>query len=203
VILRGKNIRTKMNNIFPAEDLKKALNVLIDGGVILYPTDTVWGLGCDATNQDAVDKIYRIKKRRESKSLIILVNGFQMLERYVRNIPNVAVEILDVSDKPITIIYSEGKHLAPGVCNEDGSVGIRICADDFCNELITRFRKPIISTSANYSDALSPSDFSEIEEEIIRSADYVVKYRQTDHNKKTPSSIIKVDDNGVIKIIRQ
>ena len=186
-----------------SEDLKIALNILREGGVILYPTDTIWGLGCDATNQDAVEKIYKIKKRRESKSLIILVNGFVMLERYVRNIPDVAGEILDVSDKPMTIIYSEGKNLAPGVCNEDGSVGIRICSDDFCNELITRFRKPVISTSANYSEAPSPSHFSEIEDEIIRSADYVVKYRQTDTNKYTPSSIIKVDDNGVIKIIRK
>jgi len=186
-----------------SEDLKLALNILREGGVILYPTDTIWGLGCDATNSDAVEKIFMIKKRRESKSLIILVNGFSMLERYVRNIPDAAAEILDVSDKPITIIYPQSKNLVPGICNEDGSVGVRICADDFCNELITRFRKPIISTSANCSDAPSPSDFSEIEEEIIRSADYVVKYRQTDRNKKTPSSIIKVDNNGVIKIIRK
>ena len=185
------------------EDVKLALNILRKGGVILYPTDTIWGLGCDATNQDAVAKIYNIKKRRENKSLIVLVNGFVMLERYVRNVPEAAAEILDVSDKPITIIYPEGKNLAPGVCNEDGSVGIRITDDDFCLELITRFRKPVISTSANYSDTPSPSDFSEIEDEIIRSADYVVKYRQTDINKKTPSSIIKIDDNGVIKIIRQ
>ncbi len=192
-----------MNDILPAEDLKEALNVLIKGGIILYPTDTIWGLGCDATNQDAVAKIYKIKKRMENKSLIVLVNGFVMLERYVRHIPDAAAEILDVSDKPITIIYPEGKNLAPGVCNEDGSVGIRIIEDDFCNELITRFRKPVISTSANYSDTPSPSDFSEIEEGIISLADYVVKYRQTDINKKTPSSIIKIDDNGVIKIIRQ
>jgi L-threonylcarbamoyladenylate synthase len=192
-----------MKGIGFAEDLKQALNVLIKGGIILYPTDTIWGLGCDATNQDAVAKIYKIKKRRESKSLIILVNGFTMLERYVRNIPDAAAAILDVTDKPMTIIYPEGKNLAPGVCEEDGSVGIRICDDDFCNELITRFRKPIISTSANYSDTPSPSNFSEIEDEILRSADYVVRYRQTDINKKTPSSIIKIDDNGVIKIIRQ
>lgn len=185
------------------EDLKSALNVLLEGGVILYPTDTIWGLGCDATNQDAVAKIYKIKKRRENKSLIVLVNGFVMLERYVRHVPEAAAEILEVSDKPITIIYPEGKNLAPGVCSEDGSVGVRIISDDFCNELITRFRKPVISTSANYSDTLSPLNFSEIEDEIIRSADYVVRYRQTDIIKKTPSSIIKVDDNGVIKIIRQ
>jgi L-threonylcarbamoyladenylate synthase len=186
-----------------SEDLKQALDVLIKGGIILYPTDTVWGLGCDATNQDAVEKIFKIKRRRESKSLIILVNGFTMLERHVKNIPDVAAEILEVTDKPITIIYPGGKNLAPGVCNEDGSVGIRICSDDFCNELITRFRKPIISTSANRSELPAPSVFTEIAKEIILSADYVVKYRQTDINKKTPSSIIKTDNNGVIKIIRE
>jgi L-threonylcarbamoyladenylate synthase len=186
-----------------SEDIRQALNVLIKGGIILYPTDTIWGLGCDATNQEAVEKIFKIKKRRESKSLIILVNGFTMLERYVKDIPVIAGEILDVSDKPLTIIYPEGKNLAPGVCNEDGSVGIRVCNDDFCNDLITRFRKPLISTSANFSEAPSPSQFSEIDEEITRSADYVVKYRQTDTNKNTPSSIIKVEDNGVIRIIRK
>lgn len=185
------------------EDLRLALSTLAEGRIILYPTDTVWGLGCDATSRDAVERIFRIKKRRDSKSLIILVNGFSMLERYVSNIPDVAVTILDVSDKPLTIIYPGGRNLAPGVCSEDGSVAIRICTDSFCNELITRFRKPVISTSANLSESPTPAIFSEIEEAIIASADYVVKHRQTDTNKKTPSSIIKVDNNGVIKIIRQ
>jgi L-threonylcarbamoyladenylate synthase len=185
------------------EDLKLALTTLREGGIILYPTDTIWGLGCDATNKEAVGKIFRIKKRRESKSLIILVNGFPMLERYVRNIPDAAAEILDVSDTPITIIYPEGKNLASGICDEDGSVGIRICTDDFSNELITRLRKPVISTSPNYSGVKAPLNFSEIDEEIIQSVDYIVKYRQKDSKKNTPSSIIKVDNNGVIKIIRQ
>jgi L-threonylcarbamoyladenylate synthase len=186
-----------------AEDLNQALNVLIKGGIILYPSDTIWGLGCDATNQDAVEKIYKIKRRKESKSLIVLVNGFTMLERYVRIIPDVAAEILEVTDKPITIIYPGGKNLAQGVCSEDGSVGIRICSGGFCNELITRFRKPIISTSANWSELPAPAVFTEIAKEIILSADYVVKHRQTDMEKKTPSSIIKTDITGVIKIIRE
>jgi L-threonylcarbamoyladenylate synthase len=185
------------------EDLNLATIALKKGGVILYPTDTIWGLGCDATNEGAVEKVFRIKKRRESKSLIILVNGFTMLERYVRNIPDAAAAILEVTDKPITIVYSEGRNLARGVCNEDGSVGIRICHDDFCNELIARFRKPLVSTSANLSDGEPPSVFSEIDDLIIKSADYVVKYRQADTHKNTPSSIIKIEDNGVIKIIRQ
>ena len=185
------------------EDLRQALDVLMKGGIILYPTDTIWGLGCDATNPDAVQRIFEIKKRRDSKSLIILVNGSVMLERYVKNIPIIAAEILEVTDKPITIIYPEGKNLAPGVCNEDGSVGIRVCTDDFCNELITRFRKPIVSTSANISGYQSPSVFSEIGEDIIRSVDFVVNFRQSDNNKSTPSSIIKVEENGVIRIIRK
>jgi len=192
-----------MNEINFTEDLRQALNVLIKGGTILYPTDTIWGLGCDATNPVAVEKVFGIKKRSDSKSLIILVNGFGMLERYVKKIPPIAAEILEVSEKPITIIYPEGRNLAPGVCNEDGSVGIRVCTGDFCGELISRFRKPIVSTSANISDSPSPTVFSEIGEDIIRSADYVVNYRQTEYNKNTPSSIIKVEDNGVIKIIRK
>jgi len=185
------------------EDINGALKALREGGVILYPTDTIWGLGCDATNQQAVEKIFAIKKREESKSLIILVNGYQMLERYVVNIPEVAASILEVADKPITIIYPLGKNLAPAVLSADGSVGIRICSDGFCNELITRFRKPIVSTSANISDAPSPRNFQEISEEILGSADYVVKHRQWETEIKTPSSVIKVDNDGVILILRK
>jgi L-threonylcarbamoyladenylate synthase len=186
-----------------AEDLQSAFKTLKDGGVILYPTDTIWGLGCDATNQEAVGKIFSIKGRSDSKSLIILVNGFGMLERYVRNIPDVAASILDVADKPITIIYPEGKNLASGVCSEDGSAGIRICQDPFCSALITMFRKPIISTSANLSGKPSPSLFNEIDENIINSADLVVRYRQNDLKKNPPSSIIRVENDGSVKIIRQ
>ena len=186
-----------------AEDLKKAVDVLIKGGVILYPTDTIWGLGCDATRQDAVERIYSIKKRDDSKSLIVLVNGFGMLERYVRNIPEIAYQLAEVADKPLTIIYPNGRSLAPGVIGSDGSVGIRICSDGFCNELITRFRKPIVSTSANISDAPSPAIFSEIDEIIASSADYVVRYNQSDITRNKPSSIIKVEDDGVIRIIRK
>jgi len=184
------------------EDLPGALKTLREGGVILYPTDTIWGLGCDATNKEAVEKIFGIKKRKESKSLIILVNGEMMLERYVRNIPEIVYKIIRVADKPMTIIYPEGKNLAPGICSDDGSVGIRICTDDFCNELITRFRKPIVSTSANVSGTYSPSVFSEIEKTIIDSVSYVVKYRQGDRKKNSPSPIIKIAADGVIKIVR-
>jgi L-threonylcarbamoyladenylate synthase len=186
-----------------ADDLKKAVDVLVKGGVILYPTDTIWGLGCDATRQDAVERIFSIKQRDDSKSLIVLVNGFGMLERYVRNIPEIAYQLAEVADKPLTIIYPNGRSLAPGVIGSDGSVGIRICFDGFCNELITRFRKPIVSTSANISDAPSPAIFSEIDEIIASSADYVVRYNQSDITRNKPSSIIKVEDDGVIRIIRK
>jgi L-threonylcarbamoyladenylate synthase len=185
------------------EDLRNCVKVLREGGVILYPTDTIWGLGCDATSQAAVEKIYRLKERHESKSLIVLVNSATMLERYVREIPEAAAQIIDVSDSPVTIIYPACRNLAPAVIADDGSAGIRITNDDFCSELITRFRKPVVSTSANKSGVISPSFFDEISEEIISSADYVVRYRQDDRQKRTASPVIKVEINGVIKIIRK
>lgn len=185
------------------DDIKNSLKILKEGGVLLYPTDTVWGLGCDATSPAAVQKIFKIKTRAESKSLIILVNGITMLERYVKYIPATANELIEVSDSPLTIIYPEGKNLATGVCSDDGSVGIRICNEPFCNELISRFRRPVISTSANISGRSSPSDFSEIEEEIIKSADYVVKYRQEERRKNSASPVIKINKNGVFEILRK
>lgn len=183
-------------------DLKSAVKVLRDGGVILYPTDTIWGLGCDPSNKTAIGKIFSIKQRAENKSLIILVNGVDMLERYVRDIPSSAREILAASDTPLTIIYPEGKNLAPGVCSQDGSVGIRICGDEFVGALIERFRKPLVSTSANLSGKEPPSHFGEIEEELLTLVDYTVKYRQNDRQKHTASPVIKIDKNGVFKILR-
>lgn len=187
---------------FDKSDLTQALNVLKRGGVILYPTDTIWGLGCDATRREAVDKIFRIKRRNESQSLIILVNGLTMLERYTVEIPAIALSILEVADKPLTLIYPAGKNLAPGVCADDGSVGIRVCEEPFCKDLITMLRKPLVSTSANISDSPPPSDFSGIDNYIIDSADYVVKYRQEDPTWHPPSQVIKLGKNGTIKIIR-
>jgi len=185
------------------EDLKNSLDALKHGGVILYPTDTIWGLGCDATNSAAVEKIFLIKSRTGSKSLIILVNGIDMLERYVRDIPEAALELAGVSDAPLTIIYPQGKNLAAGICGEDGSVAIRICNEPFCNELISRLRKPLVSTSANLSGKPSPANFSEIDEAIITQADYTVKYRQNDRQKHSPSPVISIDKNGVLKILRK
>lgn len=185
------------------EDIRKSVAVLREGGVILYPTDTVWGLGCDATNREAVDKVFRIKSRSGSKSLIILVNGIGMLERYVKAIPQTAMDLINVSDSPLTIIYPEGRNLAEGVCGEDGSVGIRICNEPFCNELITRFRKPVVSTSANTSGHPAPGCFDDIEEEITGSVGYCVGYRQDDRQKHAPSPVISIDKNGVLRILRK
>jgi len=184
------------------EDLRLSLKVLKQGGVILYPTDTIWGLGCDATNASAIEKIFKIKLKPEKKGLIILVNGEAMVERYVKDVPDTAFQITAISDKPLTIVYPEGKNLAPGVCSENGSVGIRICGDPFCHELITRFRKPIVSTSANLSGKSSPSHFGEIDEVITVAVDFVVKYRQQDRQKQASSPVIKIDRNGVFKILR-
>jgi L-threonylcarbamoyladenylate synthase len=185
------------------EDIRDALKTLRSNGVILYPTDTIWGLGCDATSQDAVEKIFRIKSRDESKSLLILVNSEQMLERYVHNIPEAAYELINVSDDPLTIIYPKGKNLAKGLSSNDGSVGIRICRDEFCNQLISLFRKPIVSTSANFSGKPAPESFREIEESVIASVDYVVRHRQDDNQKHSASPVIKLNADGTIKIIRK
>jgi L-threonylcarbamoyladenylate synthase len=184
------------------EDLRECLSVLKNGGVILYPTDTIWGLGCDATNRAAVEKIFSIKSRDETKSLLILVDSESMLGGYVKEIPEIAYELTEVSDKPMTIIYPSGKNLSPGVCSEDGSVGIRICGDEFCCELIKRFRKPIVSTSANISGKPSPSVFSEIEKTVIDAVDYAVMHRRNDRGSSNASSVIKIELNGTIKIIR-
>ncbi|MBA4322914.1 MAG: threonylcarbamoyl-AMP synthase [Odoribacter sp.] len=185
------------------EDIVNALKTLREGGVILYPTDTVWGLGCDATNDEAVEKIFRIKLRNDSKSLIILVDSEAMLERYVKDIPEIALELIEVSDTPITIIYPNAKNLASAVQAEDGSVGIRVCMDKFCNELIGRFRKPIVSTSANISGEPSPANFMEIQDKIIRAVDYTVEHKREDRQKHAPSPILKIEHNGVFKIIRK
>ena len=185
------------------EDIRNSLKILKEGGLILYPTDTVWGLGCDATNNEAVEKIFRIKSRNDRKSLIILVDSETMLERYVKDIPEIAFELIAVSETPITIIYPKAKNLASAIPAEDGSIGIRVCRDEFCKELISRFGRPIVSTSANISGAHSPSHFMEITDKIFQAVDYTVEYKREDRQKHLPSPVIKVGHNGVIKIIRK
>lgn len=183
-------------------DATEAVKVLRSGGVILYPTDTVWGLGCDATNAQAVRRIYEIKQRAENKSLIILVNSVPMLERYVDNPPEVALQMAELSEKPMTVIYDRGRSLAEGVASADGSVGVRVCSDPFCDALITGLRKPLVSTSANISGNSTPAIFDDISEEVKGAVDYVCLWRQDDRSRSKPSSVIKVSGNGVVKIIR-
>jgi L-threonylcarbamoyladenylate synthase len=183
-------------------DIAEALKVMRAGGVILYPTDTVWGLGCDATNSAAVRRIYEIKQRAENKSLIILVNSVPMLERYVDNPPEVALQMSELSEKPMTIVYDKGRSLAEGVASGDGSVGVRVCSDPFCDALITGLRKPLVSTSANISGSIAPAIFDEISEEVKEAVDYVCLWRQDDRSRSQPSSVIKVSGNGIVKILR-
>lgn len=185
------------------KDIIKSIEVLSKGGIILYPTDTIWGLGCDATNPEAVSRIYSIKKRQDSKSLLVLLHNENLLPSYINEVPEIAWELIDVSDKPLTIIYPGAKNIAGNLIAEDGSVGIRIVKEPFCGKLLQSFRKPIVSTSANISGAKSPSGFSEISEEIKRAVDYIVEYRQDDFSVQTASSIIKVGSGGQISIIRK
>jgi len=184
-------------------DIKRALEVLHTGGIILYPTDTIWGIGCDATNEQAVERIYQIKKREDSKSMLVLMENINFLSRYVEEVPEIAYDLIEVSDKPLTIIYPGAKNLAKNLIARDGSVGIRLTNEDFTRQLIQRFRKPIVSTSANLSGTTSPVSFDDIGSEIRDAVDYVVEYRQNDLTSATPSSIIKLGVGGEIEILRQ
>jgi len=184
-------------------EIDKALNVLKNGGVILYPTDTIWGLGCDATNEAAVSKINSIKNRTEDKSFIILLDTDAKLPGYVTEIPDVAYDLIEYAENPLTIIFSGAKNLAPGVINADGSVGIRIVKHDFCSQLVQRFRKPITSTSANLSGQPSPRFFDEISEEIKDAADYIVDLEQELRIEKKPSTIMKLAPGGQFSFIRR
>ena len=174
-----------------------------EGGVILYPTDTIWGLGCDATNEDAVRRVYEIKQRQDSKAMLVLVDSSVKVDFYVRDVPEVAWDLIDLADKPLTIIYSGARNLAANLLAEDGSVGIRVTNEDFSKRLCQQFRKAIVSTSANISGQPSPKNFSEISEEVKSAVDYIVGYRQEEMSNPKPSSIIKLDKGGVIKIIRE
>jgi len=185
------------------DDLKKACEVLRKGGVILYPTDTIWGLGCDATQEEAVKRIYEIKRRSDSKSMLTLLDSPALLDRYVDDLPEIAFELIECADKPLTIIYSGAKNLAANLIAQDGTIGIRITKEEFSQKLCRQFGKPVVSTSANFSGEPAPQNFSEINSEILRLVDYVVNYRKDETEKSKPSSIIRLENNGVIKIIRE
>jgi L-threonylcarbamoyladenylate synthase len=181
------------------EDLKKALDVLKKGGVILFPTDTVWSIGCDATNKKAVERIYRITQRTDQKSMCVLLDHAGKLSSYVREVPDIAWDLIDLADKPLTIIYPQAQNLMPF----DGTIGIRITQEPFTQTLTERFRKPIVSTSANITGEKSPGNYQEINPQIIDLVDYVVRWRQNDYSKTTPSGIIKLGINGEIEVIKK
>jgi L-threonylcarbamoyladenylate synthase len=184
------------------QEINKALQVLKEGGLILYPTDTVWGIGCDATNAEAVKKVYTLKQREDCKALICLVADDRMLKKYVNKVPEVALNILDVTDKPTTIIYDDAQNLASNLIAEDGTIAIRIPDDEFCFQLCRKLNGAVVSTSANISGVPTPKSFKEISPAILKGVDYVVNL----HHEKIcnkPSSIIKLSNNGVIKIIRE
>ncbi|MBQ3722300.1 MAG: threonylcarbamoyl-AMP synthase [Bacteroidales bacterium] len=189
-----------------AEVLKEALAALRAGGVILYPTDTVWGIGCDATNPEAVSRVYAIKRRSEAKSLVLLASDLDMVARYVKAVPNIAIDLVEVNDRPMTLIYPGaivGAYgLAENVVAEDGSVGIRIPMMDFCRELVRKLGRPLVSTSANVSGEATPRRFAEIPEEIRSAVDYVVPAALERGATGTASQIIKVGLGGEVEIIR-
>jgi L-threonylcarbamoyladenylate synthase len=183
-------------------EIEQCLSVLKNGGIILYPTDTVWGIGCDATNETAVAKIYALKNRIESKSMIILMAEESEILHYTSPQTNQIFDYLKGIHKPVTVIYPNAKDLAKNIINSDGTVGIRMVKDEFCKELIRTFGKPIVSTSANVSGYPSPGIFSDIDILIKSGVDYVVQYRQEDDQPASPSTIIKIKENGDIEIIR-
>tara|TARA_R110000868_G_scaffold258621_1_gene516142 strand:- start:343 stop:903 length:561 start_codon:yes stop_codon:yes gene_type:complete len=184
------------------EEINKCIEVLSQGGLILYPTDTVWGIGCDATNEEAVAKIYGLKQRANTKTMICLVANDFMLEKHVQNVPEVAYDIIDLATKPTTIVYDQPKGVAKNLIAEDNTLAIRVASDKFCQYLITKFKKPLVSTSANIAGEATPQSYKEISQAILKGVDYVVNL-QRDQNSGTPSSIIKLGNDGVVKIIRE
>ncbi len=184
------------------EEIKHCIQVLTSGGTIIYPTDTIWGLGCDATLEKAVDQVFEIKGRHKTKSLIILLDTMDKLERYVVEVPPIAWDLLEQADSPLTIIYPEGRNLAPNVLASDGSIGIRIVKDDFCKQLISRFNRPLVSTSANFSGDPAPVSFSRISPEFMQKATYVVNWKREIIRPANPSPVMRIALNGEIELIR-
>ena len=185
------------------EEIKRACDVLYQGGVILYPTDTVWGIGCDATNEEAVKRVYEIKRRIDSKAMLVLVDSDVKVDFYVREVHPVAWDLIELTTKPLTIIYDGARNLATNLIAEDGSVGIRVTREEFSKQLCFRFRKAIVSTSANVSGETTPQSFAEISNEIKQAVDYIVGVRQNEPAGAMPSSIIKLGAHVEVKVIRQ
>lgn len=185
-----------------ADDIRAAVQVLRKGGVILYPTDTVWGLGCDATNAAAVERVYSIKRRSEAKALITLVADLATLERTVDGIPDVAYDLVTLADKPLTVIYDRARGVAANIKADDGSLAVRMTSEPFSNALCRSFGRPLVSTSANISGRPTPAVFADIDPDIVAAVDYVCTSRRTDGMPHKASTIIKLSEDGCFKIIR-
>jgi L-threonylcarbamoyladenylate synthase len=185
------------------DEVAKAFKIVQDGGIILYPTDTIWGIGCDATNTEAVKKIYHLKQREEAKSMIILLDTDNKLQSYVQEVPELAYELIQYAENPLTLVMRGAKNISPALIGSDGSIGIRVSTHPFCQLLIQRLRKPLVSTSANVSGNPSPQYFSQISTEIIDGVDYVVDLDQHSMEIKNPSTIMRLEPNGRFEFIRR
>lgn len=183
-------------------EVNKAVETLVKGGLLLYPTDTVWGIGCDATNEQAVQRLLELKGRKPEKGLVLLLDVTGRLESYVYDVPPQAWDLIEFSEKPLTIIYDGAKNLAPSVKAQDGSIAIRITKDEFCKQVIARLKKPLVSTSANLSGQPFPASFSDIRPEILSGVDYIVNLRRQENLKSAPSTLIRLRANGRIEFIR-
>jgi L-threonylcarbamoyladenylate synthase len=185
------------------DEVAKALKVVQDGGIILYPTDTIWGIGCDAANTEAVKNIYALKQRDEAKSMIILLDVDNKLQSYVSHVPDIAYDLIEFAENPLTLVMPGAKNISPSLIAEDGSVGIRVSNHEFCKQLIQRLRKPLVSTSANISGQPSPKNFTQISPEIIGGVDYVVNLEQHDMTEKRPSTIMRLEADGRFEFLRR
>ena len=185
------------------DEVAKALKVIQEGGIILYPTDTIWGIGCDATNTEAVKKIFKLKQRDEAKSMIILLDTANKLESYITDLNPLAYDLIDYAENPLTLVMPGAKNISPALIAADGSVGIRVAKHPFCEQLIQRLRKPLVSTSANISGSPSPQYFSQIEDEIIKGVDYVVDLDQQSMEIKNPSTIMRLAPDGRFEFLRR
>lgn len=191
-----------MNNEIKTE-IENTVRVLDEGGIIVYPTDTVWGIGCDALNSRAVDRVYKVKQRNESKSLIVLLSNFESLSRYVAKVPEITIDLISRIEKPVTVIYDNARNLPKNVSAPDGTIAIRVVRDEFCQAIIDKLGKPIISSSANISGEPTPLVFKQISPEVINKADYVVKLFHDQFNQSKASTIIRLFENGNYKVIRE
>lgn len=200
---RDKEMKTvPLESRYDEADLKEAVRVMKEGGIILYPTDTVWGIGCDARNSAAIEKIFRLKRRPDSRSMLALVSSEGMLQRTVEEVPDIAWQLIDAAVNPMTIVYDNARNVADNLKAEDGSLGIRITTERFSNALCERMRGPVVSTSANISGQPTPALFDDIADEIKEGVDYVCRFRRDDRRKAAPSNIIKITKENIVKVIR-